>query len=86
MRQVTIENLKKHLSKEIIDLPLEVTKRGKTIAYIVRTLDRTEEAKDAKDAILKLEQFIRGKDAPMFCPKHNRMRAGDNYMCGCKVS
>ena len=35
MRKLTLENLRKAIGKELANLPIEITKRGKTIAYIV---------------------------------------------------
>ena len=41
MRQVSIKNLYKRVSKEILDLPFAVTKNGKVIGYMIESLDQT---------------------------------------------
>ena len=41
MRKVSIKSLYKNLSKEMSDLPFEVTNRGKRIAFVVSGLDCT---------------------------------------------
>ena len=78
-----LEILKKTIGKELENLPIEVTKRGKTIAYIVRTLEETS-SRPKLTALVKTIKIM--KDAPMFCSKHKGQRLGDYYSCGCKVN
>lgn len=40
VREVSIKNLYKRVSKEILDLPFAVTKNGKVIGYMVESLDQ----------------------------------------------
>ena len=81
MKKIKLQDLRVSLSKELNDLPLEITKRGKTIAYIVRTLEETS-SRPKLTALVKTTK----KDAPMFCPKHKGQKLGDYYSCGCKVN
>ena len=83
MRKMPLEILKKTIGKELENLPIEVTKRGKTIAYIVRTLEETS-SRPKLTALAKTIKIM--KDAPMFCSKHKGQRLGDYYSCGCKVN
>jgi len=78
-----LEILKKTIGKELENLPIEVTKRGKTVAYIVRTLEETS-SRPKLTALAKTIKIM--KDAPMFCSKHKGQRLGDYYSCGCKVN
>ena len=82
MKKIKLQDLRVSLSKELNDLPLEITKRGKTIAYIVRTLEETS-SRPKLTALVKTTKIM--KDAPMFCPKHKGQRLGDYYSCGCIV-
>ncbi len=72
MRKLNLKALRTNLGKELANLPIEVLKNGKTVAYIVKSLDDLNKSK-----------LIIG--APMFCPIHNRMKTGDTYQCGCQV-
>jgi len=81
MKKIKLQDLRVSLSKELNDLPLEITKRGKTIAYIVRTLEETS-SRPKLTALVKTTK----KDAPMFCPKHKGQKLGDYYSCGCQVN
>jgi len=83
MRKMPLEILKKTIGKELENLPIEVTKRGKTVAYIVRTLEETS-SRPKLTALVKTIKIM--KDAPMFCSKHKGQRLGDYYSCGCKVN
>ena len=83
MRKMPLEILKKTIGKELENLPIEVTKRGKTVAYIVRTLEETS-SRPKLTALVKTIKIM--KDAPMFCPKHKGQKLGDYYSCGCKVN
>ena len=83
MRKMPLEILKKTIGKELENLPIEVTKRGKTVAYIVRTLEETS-SRPKLTALAKTIKIM--KDAPMFCSKHKGQRLGDYYSCGCKVN
>lgn len=72
MRKINLKALRTTLGKELANLPIEVLKNGKTIAYIVKLSDDLNKSKLAASA-------------PMFCPIHNRMKTGDTYQCGCQV-
>ena len=40
MRRVTIKALYRDLSKEMADLPFEITKGGKHLGYVIESLDK----------------------------------------------
>lgn len=48
MRQVNLEQFKRHLGKELLNLPLELTKRGKVIAVIISPNHTVQGSKQAK--------------------------------------
>ena len=81
MRKLNLKALRNNIGNELSNLPIEVLKNGKTIAYIVRTLEETS-SRPKLTALVKTTK----KDAPMFCPKHKGQRLGDYYSCGCKVN
>ena len=83
MRKLNLKALRNNIGNELSNLPIEVLKRGKTIAYIVRTLEETS-SRPKLTALAKTIKIM--KDAPMFCPKHKGQRLGDYYSCGCKVN
>lgn len=72
MKDIKLQDLRVNLSKKLSDLPLRITKRGKTIAYIVKSVEDLNKSRLAASA-------------SMFCPIHNRMKTGDTYQCGCQV-
>ena len=81
MRKLNLKALRNNIGNELSNLPIEVLKNGKTIAYIVRTLEETS-SRPKLTALVKTTT----KDAPMFCPKHKGQKLGDYYSCGCKVN
>ena len=83
MRKLNLKALRNNIGNELSNLPIEVLKNGKTIAYIVRTLEETS-SRPKLTALAKTIKIM--KDAPMFCSKHKGQRLGDYYSCGCKVN
>ena len=67
MRQISIKNLYKNLSKEFEDLPFEVTKHGKTVAYVSKSLDNVLNGLDKKGEktateVKSLDNVLKGLD------------------------
>jgi len=89
MREVNLQDLRVNLSKELNDLPIEITKRGKTIAYIVTEPEIVKTPKSlpvpSKNAVTLAKKAVSLADAPKTCPKHGGTRLGDHYSCGCSM-
>jgi len=89
MRKLTLEDFKKAIGKELANLPIEITKRGKTIAYIVTEPEIVKTPKSlpvpSKNAVTLAKKAVSLADAPKTCPKHGGIRLGDHYSCGCSM-
>jgi len=89
MRKLTLEDFKKAIGKELANLPIEITKRGKTIAYIVTEPEIVKTPKSlpvpSKNAVTLAKKAVSLADAPKTYPKHGGIRLGDHYSCGCSI-
>ena len=71
MRQVTIDNLRRDLTKEIADLPFEVIKRGEVIAAVTSPNLKVQDNKPPNLKVQPPNLKVQLRDHVITSGKHN---------------